>query len=209
MEEWKPIVGFERYEVSTLGNVRRGTRGLTPGLDTYGYRQVNLYRDRLRYTRKVYRLVLETFNPNVDNKPQIDHINRIRNDDRLENLRWVSASENCRNREGFDEEMVGIRWYPKNQTYMVRLSRNGREEYVGCRKTLEDAKQLRSDALANAYVYTPPEKRPLYGITYLKKTDSYQVRVPDVNRQRNVGYVKTLDEAIRLRDAALKDGKQE
>jgi hypothetical protein len=79
--------------------------------------------------------------------------------------------------------------------------RNGREYYVGCRKSLEDAKQLRSDALAPTYVYTPPAKRPLYGITLLK-TGMYQVRV---GRQRTVGYRKSLDDAIALRDAALKE----
>jgi hypothetical protein len=202
MEEWKPVVGFERYEVSTMGNVRRGGRIFTPGIDSYGYRQVNLYRNTIRYTRKVYRLVMEAFCPNIDNKPQIDHINRNRADDRLENLRWATASENCRNREGFDEDMIGIRWYPKNQTYMVRIMRNGREEYVGCRKDLVDAKQLRSDALANVYVYTPPEKRPLYGVTALKN-GSYQVRVPSATGQRNVGYFKTLEEALQARDTAL------
>jgi hypothetical protein len=203
MEEWKPVVGFERYEVSTLGNIRRGTNVLKPGLDTYGYRQVNVYTGGVRYTRKVYRLVMDAFQPNSDNKPHIDHINRIRSDDRLENLRWVTVSENCRNREGFDEEMLGIRWYPKNQTYMVRIMRNGKEEYVGCRKDLEEAKQLRSDALANRYVYTPPEKRPLYGITALSN-GSYQVRVPSKRGQRNVGYYKTVEEALSARDAALK-----
>jgi len=207
MEEWKPVVGFERYAVSDLGNIRRGNKLLIPGLDTYGYRQINLYRDKARYTRKVYRLVLETFNPNTENKPQIDHINRNRSDDRLENLRWVTASENCRNRDGCDEDMVGIRWYPKNQTYMVRIMRDGIEHYVGCRKTLDDAKQLRSEALTTTYVYTPPKKRPLYGITLLK-TGMYQVRVPAPGKQRTVGYRKSLEEAISLRDATLKELEQ-
>lgn len=204
MESWLPVVHFERYEVSTLGNVRRNGKLLTPTLDTYGYRQVNLYRDTTRYTRKVYRLVMEAFRPNIDEKPQIDHINRNRSDDRLDNLRWVTASENCRNKEGFDEEMIGIRWYPKNQTYMVRIIWDGKEVYVGCRKSLEDAKKLRKDALDGTYTYTPPEKRPNYGITHNKRTGLYQIRVPSSTGQRTVGYRKTLDEAIQLRDATLK-----
>lgn len=200
-----PVVHFERYEVSSLGNVRRNGKQLSPGLDTYGYRQVNLYRNSTRYTRKVYRLVMDAFHPNIDNKPQIDHINRNRADDRLENLRWVTASENCRNREGCTEEMLGIRWYPKNQTYMVRIMRDGKELYVGCRKTLEDAKQLRKEALDGTYAYTPPEKRPTYGITHSKKTGLYQVRVPGKNGQRTVGYRKTFEDAVKLRDATLKE----
>ena len=45
-----------------------------------------------------HRLVAEKYIPNPDNKPQVDHINRVRHDNRVENLRWVSRSENCDNR---------------------------------------------------------------------------------------------------------------
>jgi hypothetical protein len=197
MEIWKSIVEFDRYEVSTLGNVRRGTKLLTPGLDTYGYRQVNLYRDSKRYCRKVYRLVMDAFNPNVDNKPQIDHINRVRADDRLENLRWATASENCRNKEGFDEDMLGIRWFPKNSTYMVRIN----DQYVGCRKTVDEAKVLRAEALANPDIYCPPEKRDMYGITKYK--DMYQIRIMRNKKYVVNAYRKTLEDAKQLRDSVL------
>ena len=46
---------------------------------------------------KVSRLVALTFIPNPDNKSDVDHINTIRTDDSLENLRWVTRSENMNN----------------------------------------------------------------------------------------------------------------
>lgn len=206
MEEvWREICGFEHYQVSTLGNIRRNDKNLKPGLDLYGYRQVNLYKNRIRYTRKVYRLVMETFSPNVDNKPQIDHINRNRTDDRLENLRWVTASENCRNKEGFVEDMIGIRWYPKNSTYMVRIVVNGKEHYVGCRKTLEEAKILREEALENPSIYSPPKTRDMYGIVYYKDKDIYSIRITRNKKYIVNSYRKTIEEAKELRDRVLKE----
>lgn len=203
MEIWKPATGFENYEVSTFGNIRRNGKQLSPCLDSYGYRQVNLYKNKSRYTRKIYRLVMETFNPNIDDKPQIDHINRIRTDDRLENLRWVTASENCRNKIGFDEDMLGIRWYSKNSTYMVRIHTAKGERYVGCRKTIEEAKQLREEAINNPDIYCAPENRNMYGITKYK--DMFQIRIMRNKKYVVNAYKKTIEEAKELRDSVLKE----
>ena len=45
-----------------------------------------------------HRLVAEKYLPNPNNYPQVDHINRVRHDNRVENLRWVTRQENCENR---------------------------------------------------------------------------------------------------------------
>lgn len=47
---------------------------------------------------RVHRIVAETFIPNPENKPEVDHINRIRNDNRADNLQWVTKLENLQNR---------------------------------------------------------------------------------------------------------------
>ena len=199
MEVWKSIVGFERYEVSSMGNIRRGVKILKPCLDSYGYRQINLYKDKSRYTRKVYRVLMEAFNPNVENKPQIDHINRNRSDDRLDNLRWVTSSENVRNSKGFTEELLGISWNEKNSSYIVRLNIEGKETYFGSCETLEEAKKLRDDALGGHITFIPNCERDSYGISFLKTRGFYQVRV----KGKTVGYKKTFDEAKSLRDSKL------
>jgi hypothetical protein len=198
MEEWRHVRDFERYEISNLGNVRRQSHILNPGLDTDGYRQVNLYRDGSRFCRKVYRLVLDAFSPNINNLPQIDHINRVRTDDRLENLRWVTASENIRNSKKFTEEMLGISWNKKNSTYIVRLKINGKVDcYFGSYITLDEAKQIRDKALNNEITFVPQKKRESYGISLLTKSGKYQVQL----HGKKIGYTATFEEAKHLRDS--------
>ena len=193
-EIWKEIPSFERYQVSNMGNIRRGNKLLTPGLDTDGYRQVNLYMNKKRYTRKVYRLVLNAFSPNIENKPQIDHINRIRIDDRLENLRWATSSENCKNKVGYTEELHGIHWNKKNSTYVVKFMKDGVEQYFGSRKTLEDAKELRNISLKEN-TYTKIKLREMYGICVSGK-NRYRIRV---RKSGNI-YASSLEEAKNIRD---------
>lgn len=196
MEEvWKPIESFERYEVSTMGNVRRGEKLLVPGLDSDGYQQVNLYTGGKRCTQKVHRLVMDAFNTNTENKPQIDHINRERTDNRLQNLRWVTASENVRNSKWFTDEMYGLSWNKKNSSYVVRVNVEGKERYFGSRKTLEDAKTLRDDIINGRGNFVPRKQREMYGISLLSR-GFYQIRVNGTT----IGYRKTLEEAKHLRD---------
>lgn len=112
IEIWKPVVGFEgRYEVSSLGRIRTLERKylsgehrniiktVVPGLlfvknNSSGYGQVKFTKDGKRYFRKVSRVVCEAFHPNPENKPQVNHINGIRDDDRSENLEWSTDYEN-------------------------------------------------------------------------------------------------------------------
>jgi hypothetical protein len=141
---------------------------------------------------------MEVFNPNVENKPQIDHINRIRDDDRVENLRWVTAQENVRNSKDFTEEMNGISRSEKNDTYIVRLSIGGREKYFGSRKTLEEAKSLRDGVIAGDIDYIPRNQRDTYGISLLSR-GFYQIRVAG----KTIGYKKTFEEAKHLRDETI------
>lgn len=66
---------------------------------TYGSLMSNGYRCVRIYKKSyfVHRLVAETFIPNPENKPFIDHRNHIRDDNNVENLKWVTAKENQNN----------------------------------------------------------------------------------------------------------------
>lgn len=112
-EIWKPVVGFEGlYEVSDHGRVRSFTRTivrsdgkiqtfkgviLSGTMHNRGYRDVVLTKDGISTRYLIHRLVASAFIPNPDNKPELDHINTIRTDNRVENLRWVTRKENCAN----------------------------------------------------------------------------------------------------------------
>ena len=109
MEEiWKDIEGYEGYQVSNFGRVRSldryNGRGywikgciLKPIMDKKGYLTVGLSKNNQRKAFKVHRLVALHFIPNIENKPEIDHINTIKTDNRVENLRWVTPKENSNN----------------------------------------------------------------------------------------------------------------
>lgn len=101
VEEWRPVKDYEGlYEVSNTGKVRNAVtkRELVAKLDKYGYRHLGLRAlGRKRKWITVHRLVAVAFIPNPDNKESIDHINTVKTDNRVENLRWVTNMENIHN----------------------------------------------------------------------------------------------------------------
>lgn len=102
MEEWKETERYPGYEVSNLGhvrNIRTKALALTKLTKNGGYLKCYLNIDGKLKTPEIHRLVAETFLSN-EYRPGyvVDHINRDRTDNRVGNLRWVSKSENSKNR---------------------------------------------------------------------------------------------------------------
>lgn len=114
-EIWKPIEGYETYyEVSNLGNIKslsRLKKGVRYGkpyeyqtkeillkqyIDNKGYLRVKLQKDGNKQTCKVHRIVAKTFLGDIYNK-EIDHINTIKTDNRVTNLKIVTSKENANN----------------------------------------------------------------------------------------------------------------
>jgi len=109
-EIWKDIVGYEGiYQISNLGRVKslerfilRKTniysyireRILKQNLNNWGYFLVNLYKDKKSKSIKVHRFVGFNFIPNPSNLPQINHIDGIKTNNKVENLEWSNKSMN-------------------------------------------------------------------------------------------------------------------
>ena len=104
MEElWKPISGLEdNYEVSNLGRVRRIKSGCGTQAGrilhflnhSNGYVIAPMSLNSKKYRRYVHRLVAEAFIPNPDNKPEVNHIDGNKRNNCVDNLEWVTRSEN-------------------------------------------------------------------------------------------------------------------
>lgn len=102
IEEWKAIDGYNgKYEISNLGRVKSKARGkdyiMQQHLDKDGYLRVSLRDETRKRNRPIHRLLAIAFIPNPNNLPQIDHINTIRTDNRLCNLRWATPCMNSTN----------------------------------------------------------------------------------------------------------------
>ena len=98
IEVWKDIEGYDKYEVSTLGNVRNKNTGrILKSANKGGYLCVGLS-NKVTKTYQVHRLVALAFIPNPENKPQVNHKDKNGLNNKLSNLEWNTIEENNKHR---------------------------------------------------------------------------------------------------------------
>ncbi len=100
-EIWAWIAGYEGdYQESTYGRTKSFKNGevkiKTPILSENGYLRVHLLKNGMSKIHLVHVLVAQTFIPNPDNLPQVDHRFGMKFDNSVGNLQWVTSSENRR-----------------------------------------------------------------------------------------------------------------
>ncbi len=108
-EVWMPVTGYHGiYEVSSMGRIKTLERWYSGGvvpvkiterlrklqINHKGYNSLLLTKDKKSITAFVHRVVAKEFIPNPDNKPQVNHKNGDKLDNRVENLEWVTNQEN-------------------------------------------------------------------------------------------------------------------
>ena len=102
-EEWKDIPNYEGlYQASNLGRIKSLKRPyglkekiLKLQINSYGYYRVALCKNSIQKSYYVHRLVFEAFNGQIPENMQVNHINEVKTDNRLENLNLMTHKENC------------------------------------------------------------------------------------------------------------------
>jgi hypothetical protein len=166
-ERWKRVEGFD-YEVSDLGRVRSIERTVTyedgrvrvyPSkilnhniVGKYNVRYVHLYKNAKRKSFTVHRLVALAFVENIDNKPEINHIDGNRSNNCYTNLEWATRQENMAH--GFSTGLIdnqgvnhGNSIYSESDILLVKKMLNSKmklpviEKLTGVKKgTIEQVK---------------------------------------------------------------------
>jgi phage anti-repressor protein len=103
MEEWKRLERMPRYEVSSNGKVRSTKHGkqriLKTCVNNYGYELVCLFDGKKRYTSYIHRLIAEVFIPTSNMALVVNHKDKNRKNNTIENLEWTTAMANMWHRD--------------------------------------------------------------------------------------------------------------
>ena len=150
--EWRPITNYEsRYEVSNMGQVRSlnwkrtgEVRVLASLRLKNGYNSVGLHNEGQK-TAYIHHLVANAFIPLEEGKDYIDHINRDKTDNRVENLRRVTNGQNIRNTADRTENRCNYA-LPQGRGWKVQVKvGNETAKHLGCFKDLDDARRVRDE----------------------------------------------------------------
>lgn len=144
MEEWRKVEGFPNYSVSNLGNVRNDETGriLKPAVNSRGYPQVFLSKNKKKTSQLVHRLVAVAFCEQPEECDQVDHIDQHKTNNHYLNLRWVTRGQNMRNkrkRPGSSSQFPGVCFHKLRNTWQARIKVNGKQKHLGCYNTQEEA----------------------------------------------------------------------
>lgn len=127
---WKEIPNYVDYFASKNGLIKTPKRVTTGSRSKAGYMVLRI-KDKIYY---VHRLIAQTFLENPDNKTQVNHINRIRSDNRLENIEWNTPAENHLNlskQANTSSTFIGVTWYKRTQKWMVQLQVDKNRFHIG------------------------------------------------------------------------------
>jgi len=127
-EIWENVVGYDGlFKVSSLGNIVKLKDNnidyyITKRISKHGYCIATFNFNNKTKQVLVHRIIAIAFVPNPENKPEVNHKNSIRDDNRIENLEWVTHKENCIHSYKYGlrrPEMKGINKYNEKKKIKV------------------------------------------------------------------------------------------
>ena len=198
MESWKIVDDYENYEVSNLGNIRNMSTGknLKGWIEKKGYMRVGLYNNGKKTNKYIHRLVSEAFIENPEGFEQVDHINKIRTDNRVENLRWITRSDNNFNRHKSSTGNRTFEFVDDVPRPFVKISQYG--------KNIFD--RLYYSGLTEKFYMLIDERAGYREIIPGLNENSYRIRCYDIsNTQRNMSFAKLKNYSIEMLELKYAD----
>lgn len=192
-EIWKDIEGFEgKYQVSTKGNVRslrylnsNNIKLLKAKINKYGYREYTLSKGNKRYFFLAMKLVAQAFIPNPYHKPKTTHISNNKQDDSVENIKWVYDCE--------------------SKLLMYKKGNRKIGKYSGNKITYKGKGYKNYSILATKYKMTL--RRLLTRLSSgWELSDALETPVTKSNFKRNVAKYEYYDEELTITQIATKIG---
>ena len=142
-EIWKPVKNFERlYTVSNTGKVKNiKNNKILKERDLRGYKRVSLYENKKGHDKRIHRLVGEAFIDNPGNKPEINHKDKNRSNNNVNNLEWVTSKENSdhKNKDGVGD------------IYKNENNGNAKLSNIDCTKIINADDSINNTTLAKEY----------------------------------------------------------
>jgi len=158
LEVWKDIENYPNYQVSNFGSVKskerytkqrnglnlRKEKILKQQVDKKGYKYVRLYNSDGWEYFKTHILVAKAFIKNINNEPTVDHIDRNKNNNNVENLRWASSilQANNKDKTNIIENMkkIGKKKHPNRVEKIKQFNKNN--EYIKTFNSSREASNL-------------------------------------------------------------------
>jgi hypothetical protein len=154
MEKWKVVEGFEAYEVSDQGRIRRvlaagGTKVgkvLRPGTDPNGRLMVALCMHGKAHTKMLHVLVAKAFVPNPKQLPEVNHLKTLR-DVQAVNLEWRSKDGNEQHAVKNARKGIGVHYSNRRKHWIANYGTKWKTVYVGSFPTKREALEARRAAV--------------------------------------------------------------
>ena len=159
-EKWKIMEEFPKYLISNKGRIK--TLNTLEDKKVFvkedGYISTVLTKNGKQYYKYLHRLTAEAFIKNKHNKPQVNHINGIKGDNRADNLEWVTPSENIRH--AID---TGLLKYKKKEKYIKTSKYSKGEDVKSSKLTPEEVIEIR--VLGDFNEYKKVELAEMFGVS--------------------------------------------
>ena len=151
----KEIVGYEgKYAVDSEGivyslNYRRTgkTKALKASECGAGYLSVNLYMNGKKKKHAVHRLLAQAYLDDYSEELQVDHIDTVKTNNCLSNLRMVTQQQN-----GFNRNAKGYYAHKQSKKWLAQIRLNGKQHYLGLFENEQDARQCYLDAKEKMHI---------------------------------------------------------